>query len=141
MRISDWSSDVCSSDLVVLEFDGGFTEGFNDDYRFYRRAARAVYDEPESYRRWSAGDLRLDNTGMLRTPFIGGVAVEKSRRTFDPFAPTLNLGVRQIFVASPSRSEERRVGKESVRTSRSRGRPCPRKNHNENKQDHRYTTR
>src|SRR3546814_515469 len=59
---------------VVLEFDGGFTEGFNDDYRFYRRAARAVYDEPESYRRWSAGDLRLDNTGMLRTPFIGGVA-------------------------------------------------------------------
>src|SRR3546814_16393964 len=105
MRISDWSSDVCSSDLVVLEFDGGFTEGFNDDYRFYRRAARAVYDEPESYRRWSAGDLRLDNTGMLRTPFIGGVAVEKSRRTFDPFAPTFNLGGRQIFVASPSTVE------------------------------------
>src|SRR3546814_19874121 len=42
---------------------------------------------------------------MLRTPFIGGVAVEKSRRTFDPFAPTLNLGGRQIFVASPSTVE------------------------------------
>src|SRR3546814_9956349 len=42
---------------------------------------------------------------MLRTPFIGGVAVEKSRRTFDPFAPTFNLGGRQIFVASPSTVE------------------------------------
>ncbi len=90
---------------VVLEFDGGFTEGLNQEYRFYRRAARAVYDEPESYRRWSAGDLQLNNTGVLRTPFIGGVAVEKSRRTFDPFLPTVNLGGRQIFVATPSTVE------------------------------------
>lgn len=90
---------------VVMEFDGGFTEGLNNDYRFYRRAARAVYDEPDSYRRWSAGDLQLNSTGMLRTPFIGGVAVEKSRRTFDPFTPTFNLGGRQIFVASPSTVE------------------------------------
>ncbi|MGV1682865.1 fimbria/pilus outer membrane usher protein [Sphingopyxis sp. NJF-3] len=90
---------------VVMEFDGGFTEGLNNDYRFYRRAVRAVYDEPESYRRWSAGDLQLNSTGMLRTPFIGGVAVEKSRRTFDPFTPTFNLGGRQIFVASPSTVE------------------------------------
>src|SRR3546814_21027595 len=42
---------------------------------------------------------------MLRTPFIGGGAVEKSRRTFDPFAPTFNLGGRQIIVASPSTVE------------------------------------
>jgi outer membrane usher protein len=90
---------------VVLEFDGGFTEGLGDDYSFYRRAARAVYDEPESFRRWSAGDLQLENTGVLRTPFIGGVAVEKSRRTFDPFAPTANLGGREIFLASPSTVE------------------------------------
>lgn len=90
---------------VVVEFDGGLTEGFDGDYRFYRRAARAVYDEPDSYRRWSAGDLRLENTGALRTPFIGGIAVEKSRRTFDPFAPTVHLGGRQIFLASPSTVE------------------------------------
>ncbi len=90
---------------VVVEFDGGFTEGLNDEYRFYRRAARAVYDEPESFRRWSAGDLQLNNTGALRTPFIGGIALEKSRRTFDPFTPTVNLGGRQIFVATPSTVE------------------------------------
>ncbi|WP_199504846.1 fimbria/pilus outer membrane usher protein [Qipengyuania sp. YIM B01966] len=90
---------------VVLEVDGGFTQDFNEDYRFYRRAARAVYDEPDSYRRWSAGDLRLQDTGVLRSPFIGGVAVEKSRRIFDPFAPTITLGGRQIFIASPSTVE------------------------------------
>ncbi len=90
---------------VVLEFDGGMTESVDDNYRFYRRAVRAIYDEPDSFRRWSAGDLQLSNTGLLRTPFIGGVAVEKSRRIFDPFAPTFNLGGRQIFVASPSTVE------------------------------------
>lgn len=90
---------------IALEFDGGFTEGLGDEYRFYRRAVRAVYDEPASYRRWSAGDLQLENTGVLRTPFVGGMAVEKSRRTFDPFAPTFNLGAREIFLATPSTVE------------------------------------
>jgi outer membrane usher protein len=90
---------------IVLEVDGGFTEDQNNNYRFYRRAARAVYDEPDSYRRWSAGDLQLTNTGMLRTPFIGGFALEKSRRIFDPFTPTVNLGGRQILVTSPSTVE------------------------------------
>lgn len=90
---------------VVLEVDGGFTQSVGDEYRFYRRAARLVYDEPDSYRRWTAGDLQLVNTGVLRTPFIGGVALEKSRRTFDPFAPTVNLGGRQILVTSPSTVE------------------------------------
>ncbi len=90
---------------VVLEFDGGFSESLTDDYEFYRRSVRAVYDEPESFRRWSAGDLQLNNTGLVQTPFIGGFAVEKSRRTFDPLSPTVNLGGRQIFVASPSTVE------------------------------------
>lgn len=90
---------------IVVEFDGGLTEGVDDDYRFYRRAVRAVYDEPEKFRRWSAGDLQLENTGMLRTPFIGGVAVEKSRRTFDPFISPVSLGGRQIFLTTPSTVE------------------------------------
>jgi outer membrane usher protein len=90
---------------IVLEVDGGLTQNLDQNYRFYRRAARAVYDEPDSYRRWSAGDLLLQDTGVLRSPFIGGVAVEKSRRIFDPFAPTITLGGRQIFVGSPSTVE------------------------------------
>ncbi len=90
---------------VVLEYDGGLAEGLNGEYRPYRRAVRAVYDQPETYRRWSAGDLRLTNTGTLQTPFIGGVALEKSRRVFDPFAPVVNLGGRQILLTSPSTVE------------------------------------
>ncbi|WP_300379047.1 fimbria/pilus outer membrane usher protein [Henriciella sp.] len=90
---------------VVLELDGGFTESLDNEYSFYRRSLRAVYDEPDSYRRWSAGDLQLDNTGILQTPFIGGVAVEKSRRTFDPLTARVNLGGRELFIASPSTVE------------------------------------
>ncbi len=86
---------------LVLEYDGGVT----DTQRFYRRSLRAVYDEPEKYRRWSAGDLRLENTGFLRTPFLGGVAVEKTRREFDPLSPAVNLGGRQILLTSPSTVE------------------------------------
>jgi len=90
---------------VVLEYDGGLTEAFDGNYGLYRRSIRAVYDEPETYRRWSAGDLRLTNTGVLQTPFIGGVALEKSRRVFEPFSPAVNLGGRQIFLTTPSTVE------------------------------------
>src|SRR3546814_6413725 len=54
MRISDWSSDVCSSDLVA-EFDALFiretTAVNHHTYRFARRAAReglVVVDDPLS---------------------------------------------------------------------------------------------
>lgn len=90
---------------VVFEYDGGFTQEFGEDYSHYRRYARAVYDEPEKYRRWSAGDLQLDSPGLVQTPFLGGIAVEKSRRAFDPVSSSVNLGNRQIYVASPSTVE------------------------------------
>jgi len=90
---------------LVIEADAGFTQTGSDEYRFFRRGVRAVYDEPDKFRRWSAGDLQLENTGTFRTPFIGGVALEKSRRTFDAFRPAVNLGGRQILITSPSTVE------------------------------------
>src|SRR3546814_6493325 len=33
MRISDWSSDVCSSDLKGFELVGGYQKSFNEDTR------------------------------------------------------------------------------------------------------------
>lgn len=87
---------------VVLEVDGAFTDSFEDEYRFYRRSVRLVYDEADQFRRWSAGDLRLETLPILRTPFIGGVAVEKRRDIFDPFAPVSRLGGRQILLDTPS---------------------------------------
>lgn len=87
---------------VVVEAEGGLSENIDDSYRFYRQGVRAIYDEPGSYRRWSAGDLRLAGTPLLPTPLIAGVAVQKSRRIFDPFYPTGALGGRQIAITSPS---------------------------------------
>lgn len=91
---------------VVLEFDGGFADDFSGGgYRFYRRGVRAVYDEPAHYRRWSVGDLRLENRTFLNAPFIAGIGVQKSRRVFDPFSPVSALNGRQIFISSPSTVE------------------------------------
>ncbi|MEW4448954.1 fimbria/pilus outer membrane usher protein [Qipengyuania sp. JC766] len=90
---------------VVVEYDGAFTEQFSDSYRFYRRGVRAVYDQAERYRRFSAGDLRVNTLPLLRTPFIGGVAVERRRRLFDPYLPVARLGGREIFLDNSSTVE------------------------------------
>lgn len=87
---------------VVLEYDLAITESLEDRYKFYRRGVRAVYDQREQYRRFSAGDLRLNTLPILRTPFIGGVAVERSRQVFDPYAPISRFGGRSIFLDTPS---------------------------------------
>jgi outer membrane usher protein len=90
---------------VVVEIDGGFTSSFDDGYRFYRRSARAVYDDRESFRRYSAGDLRLTSIPLLGTQFLAGAAVEKSRRIFDPSQPFARLGGQQILLDTASTVE------------------------------------
>lgn len=87
---------------VVVEYEGAFTDQFGGKYKFYRRNTRAVYDDPSSYRRYSAGDLRLNSLSILRTPQIGGVAIEKGRQIFDPFYSVTRLGGRQIFLDNNS---------------------------------------
>lgn len=87
---------------VVVEYDGAFTDQFSEGYRFYRRGVRAVYDQPNSYRRYSAGDLRVNTVPLLQTPFIGGVSLEKRRRLFDPYLPVARLGGREIFLDNDS---------------------------------------
>ncbi|MGB3625037.1 MAG: hypothetical protein WA989_04395, partial [Henriciella sp.] len=82
---------------VVLELDAGYDE-FLTESGFYRRAARAVYDQPEHQRRISAGDIRQDNVGLLGSVFLGGVSLEKGQRVFDRFRPLYNSGAQQISV-------------------------------------------
>src|SRR3546814_19896795 len=97
MRISDWSSDVCSSDLTWLQ--GGFTGAlFWNFVNSYRDTISVPNRRIDS---WNTFDLSLSYrlgeaqaSGLLRG---------------------LTLGV--------SRSEERRVGKECVSTCRSRWAP------------------
>src|SRR3546814_14492660 len=126
MRISDWSSDVCSSDLLVAKV---FAEHPN---------ARKSYQVhlvtgPENPARvcWSTGNRR--NPGVTYYASLdrqGGLEV--STRAPSHVAQLIDVLHQQVGlpfdheIAMPImggialRSEERRVGKECVRSFRSR---------------------
>src|SRR3546814_6244062 len=99
MRISDWSSDVCSSDL--------------EEIATATTANRAVSDP---YTKLMCANLQVN--------LAAGVIV-----TSVAAAHALGIGQdRWVFLhagASATRSEERRVGKECVSTCRSRWSPYP----------------
>src|SRR3546814_15154382 len=96
MRISDWSSDVCSSDLTLSYLTNGL--GWAADYV-------SLYDE-------KAGTIDVQ----------GWVTLSNSTgTTFDEAKTLLVAGTPSTSGAS--RSEERRVGKECVSTCRSRWSP------------------
>src|SRR3546814_15312171 len=96
MRISDWSSDVCSSDLRL-----GAVEPAGS-----RREPAGLGDGDE-HLQLVQGRLRFHSSSIL------------SMITNDIF-PVLTIGVHRHL---PRRSEERRVGKECVSTCRSRWSP------------------
>src|SRR3546814_14666904 len=100
MRISDWSSDVCSSDLIELRrFDrprqvAGVAVGARG-----RLVERRVHPRME---------LRADG---------GGAILQDTAKDIDGAGAGGNRVIDEI------RSEERRVGKECVSKCRSRGLP------------------
>src|SRR3546814_16984117 len=96
MRISDWSSDVCSSDL-----QGNKPTGVPE----YMLNANVEWDVP--FLRALTLTGRVVNTGKQ--------AANLTNTLFLPSWTRLDLGVR--------RSEERRVGKECVSTCSSRWSP------------------
>src|SRR3546814_18770481 len=95
MRISDWSSDVCSFDLIEVAID--------DDLAAVEQAAHAtvrqVVDEEDAARQQPAQDLR-------------GARIAEAESA--PALPREVVGLR---------SAERRVGQECVSTCRSRWSP------------------
>src|SRR3546814_17969870 len=97
MRISDWSSDVCSSDLRL-------------------RAAAPTLSELADK---GAIVLVLAHFGRPKAP-----APEFSlAQVVRPLASVLGREVRYVDWEGDRRSEERRVGKECVSTCRSRWSP------------------
>src|SRR3546814_11622726 len=100
MRISDWSSDVCSSDLADAALAG--VEGAEVGLE----AVGAELDGPLGHV-GRAGDEAVDTPVRLA---VGGVVVGRLVEELAPVA---------------ARSEERRVGKECVSTCRSRWSPYP----------------
>src|SRR3546814_1046572 len=98
MRISDWSSDVCSSDLVDR---GGEQAAAPAAVLYFGQQVQA-----------------------LEFTVIGAhVRVRQAARTCHGEADRAP-GVLQQPQAVARRSEERRVGKECVSTCRSRWSPC-----------------
>src|SRR3546814_18248602 len=101
MRISDWSSDVCSSDLLGVYFEQRYGLG-----PVGIGVALLGYGIP----------------GFLFGPLIGRAADRWGRARLLP----IGLGLGALGAATlifNGRSEERRVGKECVSTCRSRWSP------------------
>src|SRR3546814_7253773 len=123
MRISDWSSDVCSSDLdhVVLSFDSCAACPTGDEglpaycHEFLGKNFAGVRLEDGSSPLSQAGAVIHGN--FFGQSSFGTYAIAHRRNTVkvDKNLPLDILG--------PLRSEERRVGKECVSTCRSRWSP------------------
>src|SRR3546814_14086152 len=96
MRISDWSSDVCSSDLFVR---------LSKEYAELEPVAKAAHE----VRRLRQELKALEHmTGPDAEPDMREMAEDE---------------IRALKEQLPERSEERRVGKECVSTCRSRSAP------------------
>src|SRR3546814_18778607 len=110
MRISDWSSDLCSSDLGIRE--RGFRRHsplvFSGTRAAQRRVDRILCAPPAVEGRRSRGRLP-EREAILRLAVHAGFLELRGRRT--------HAELRR------RRSEERRVGKECVSTCRSRWSP------------------
>src|SRR3546814_19699676 len=115
MRISDWSSDVCSSDLLHTVAP----DRFDEVDAWVQRFRRTWEPRFEALATEVARGKKAQRTGSSPLPLAGGVGGGPVRK-----APAVDMPS-----PSPSRkregnrSEERRVGKECVSTFRSRWAP------------------
>src|SRR3546814_18015705 len=138
MRISDWSSDVCSSDLreasagsTLLEVNAtGLAPAINNtvttaptfgvpfDGRYISRSSPYInYGDP----RRSRSDLDVWGTALTANWEVADALTIKSITAYRTSESTSD----RDGDGSPARSEERRVGKECVSPCRSRWSPNP----------------
>src|SRR3546814_5488303 len=145
MRISDWSSDVCSSDLVqkagreykaCCPFHNEKTPSFtiNDEKGFYHCFGCGAHGDAI---RWMTDQRGLPFMEAVKELAAGaGMEVpapdphaakraEQAAPLHDVMSAAQDWFVAQLqgIEGSEARSEERRVGKECVRTCRSRWSP------------------
>src|SRR3546814_14742283 len=114
MRISDWSSDVCSSDLAGKEGKFVTSRQIGDRLQRELKTNVALRVEP-----MSTGDqFRVSGRGLLHL----GILLENMRREgYEIAVSRPQVLVKEIDGDLCERSAERRVGKECDSTGRSRG--------------------
>src|SRR3546814_16592318 len=108
MRISDWSSDVCSSDLQ---------EPYDEQSDSDKKQQKTGGEEPDELC-FGHGEFPL-STMDRRQPSI----LEKSATLCTASRKRASSPSRDVRISASGRSEERRVGKECGRTCRSRWSP------------------
>src|SRR3546814_4674105 len=125
MRISDWSSDVCSSDLRAAEAPARSLSPASDQYMIEGTIVRNL-DKVTDVQ----ASLRFDQTDSLALLGLGadgvGPALRRQSRTQNWEGSTSLNGMLDDWrwaLTGNYRSEERRVGKECVSTFRSRWAP------------------
>src|SRR3546814_12929401 len=115
MRISDWGSDVCSSDLLVLDKPPGLaTQGGTKTESHVDGLLGALQGD---------APVRPKLVHRLDKDTSGALLVARTPRAAAWFA-------KAFFTAAMKRSEERRVGQECVSSCRSRWSPYPSKKNN-----------
>ena len=90
---------------IVFEGDGSFSErsDFNgESYNFERNFARAVYDQPDQYRRWFLGDLDPEIRGQQSFVSMGGVGVLRQQRRFNAFRSAVLQSNRELVIQRES---------------------------------------
>lgn len=87
----------------VFEADGQLRRDFaTNAYQIERRFARLIYDQPDNYRRFLAGDLDPETRGRQGFFNMGGVGVVRQRRRFDAFRNNVFSGGRQLVLQEQS---------------------------------------
>src|SRR3546814_14771175 len=120
MRISDWSSDVCSSDLIVAE---GRTLKLSDVAEITRG-----YEDPATFLVRHQGEPALELGVVMKDRYNGLQLGEDLDREAAAITADLPTGLSFTKITDQSlnideaysSSEESRVGKECVSTCRSR---------------------
>jgi outer membrane usher protein len=89
----------------VFEGDMQLGERFGisgDEYKLTRNYARIVYDQPEKFRRWFAGDLDPEIRGQQSFVSMGGAGVLRQKRRFNTFRSAILQADRQLILQRES---------------------------------------
>src|SRR3546814_11379383 len=128
MRISDWSSDVCSSDLMLEMMKKPQTMRHCVTPDQASRGPQELLKQSQGQCKFSKYDFRAGRVNAVmqcNSRERGSMTVT----TEGSFTPSSYATTSKMVMNSPmgtmNRSEERRVGKECVRTCRSRWSPYP----------------